>query len=302
MIYQAWMQAHQKNWRTPVDFLGDYIKFVLTPEWGKAELRKPMEDRHQIIQWYQIACTPQQEQSVAENGLIKTYPSGRMMAYYLLAHDLFTIHVLPEYQQTLIPRLKNKDQYQGARHELFAAAACIRSGFKLLPEDESDGSSKHPEFLGLHQQSGQAITVEAKSKHRPGVLGFPGSAQAMSEIRVKIRGLINNALEKPFLSPYVIFVDLNLPPSYITALTEEWFAEVVAPTLDTNDVWTLLVLTNFPDHYSKDLAPGPEGYAIGIMGRNPKYPAAHSQILHQLYDNVNNYGLLPNSLSEMGIP
>ena len=37
-----------KNWKTFSDFLLDYIKHVLSPEWGKAELEKPFEDRHPI--------------------------------------------------------------------------------------------------------------------------------------------------------------------------------------------------------------------------------------------------------------
>ena len=48
-----------KNQRTFVDFLGDYIKRALGSDWGTAEIKKPLEDRHQILQWYDALCAYQ---------------------------------------------------------------------------------------------------------------------------------------------------------------------------------------------------------------------------------------------------
>jgi len=48
---------YSKNWKTFHDFLFDYIRYCLTPEWFNSELKKPLEERHPIIQWYNSVCT-----------------------------------------------------------------------------------------------------------------------------------------------------------------------------------------------------------------------------------------------------
>src|SRR5450759_3299489 len=47
---------HSKGWKTFHDFLCEYIKMALDPQWGNAELAKPAEDRHPILNWYQMVC------------------------------------------------------------------------------------------------------------------------------------------------------------------------------------------------------------------------------------------------------
>ena len=41
-----------KSWRTFHDFLFDYIKVTIGPEWGNAEIAKLLEQRHPILIWY----------------------------------------------------------------------------------------------------------------------------------------------------------------------------------------------------------------------------------------------------------
>jgi len=43
--------------RTFHDFLGNYLRDVLDPAWGNAELKKPLNDRHPILQWYDWAVS-----------------------------------------------------------------------------------------------------------------------------------------------------------------------------------------------------------------------------------------------------
>jgi hypothetical protein len=47
---------HSKRWRTFQDFLLDYIKIAIGPEWGNSEIAKPFEERHPILAWYQRIC------------------------------------------------------------------------------------------------------------------------------------------------------------------------------------------------------------------------------------------------------
>ena len=45
-----------KKAKTFVDFLGEYIKHKIGGEWGKAELAKPLTERHPLMQWYDAYC------------------------------------------------------------------------------------------------------------------------------------------------------------------------------------------------------------------------------------------------------
>src|SRR5450631_2301484 len=66
-------------------------------------------------------------------------------------------------------------------------------------------------FVAIHKNTQQHILVEAKSRHRPGVIAMPGAQR--SEPDIKFMALINNAVAKDPKNPLVIFVDTNLPPA-----------------------------------------------------------------------------------------
>ena len=159
-----------KAWRTFPDFLADYIKRVLKPAWGKAEIVKPLVQRHPIMQWYDGMCRFQKSLQAGADGLFGFVPNGPTRAYLLLAYDLYTLRHHMALQASVVKRLKHRDQFQGARHELFAAATCVRAGYDIEYEDERDGTRKHPELIATHRATGQKVAVEAKSRHLPGVL------------------------------------------------------------------------------------------------------------------------------------
>jgi hypothetical protein len=304
---QKWVAVGNKllnsaNWKTPVDFLSDYMKFVMTPAWGKSELTKPLADRHPVMQWYDAMCRLQAlaGQQAGPDGVF-----GVMRAYMLLAFDLYALQHHCALQDRLVHRLRHRDQYQGARHELFAAATCIRAGFDIEYEDESDRSCKHTEFTTTHRQTGVSICVEAKSKHRPGVLGREGDRVADEEVRTRLGGLINDAVKKPHKHPLAIFLDLNLPPALPAHGTPEWFKRFADPILrgidrkGEEDPWDLLVFSNQPDHYATDDGPASGGYALGMLGKNARIGSQPPSELVALIDAANKFGTLPNRFEEM---
>ncbi len=241
---------YSKMWKTFTDFLSEYIKNILGRDWGKAEIAKPENERHPIIQWYQASCRFQASQEKGDNGIYEAVPSGSMAAYILLAYDLYVLRHHGVLQEELIRRLRQHDQFQGARHELFAAANCIKAGFDIAHEDEKDGSRKHPEFVATHRNTGQVISVEAKSRHRPGVLGMPGIVKKPEEQKADIGRLLRKALQKPTEHPYVIFIDVNLPPKRGHTFTMPWVQDVLRATDIINrdpyknpDPYNLLVFT-----------------------------------------------------------
>jgi SEC-C motif len=52
---------HSTDWKTFPDFLAHYMKTVLGSDWGNAEIKKPLADRHPIMQWYDAVCRYQAE-------------------------------------------------------------------------------------------------------------------------------------------------------------------------------------------------------------------------------------------------
>jgi hypothetical protein len=295
------------KWKTPVDFLSDYMKFVMTPEWGKAELEKPLADRHPVMQWYDAMCRLQAmaKRNAGADGVFGVAPSGAMRAYLLLAFDLYALQHHSALQDQLVHRLRHRDQYQGARHELFAAATCIRAGFDIEYEDESDRSRRHTEFTATHRQTEMSICVEAKSKHRSGVLGLTGKREPDDELHTRLGGLINDALKKPHRHPLVIFFDLNLPSNSPSHLSTEWFIRFVDPVVrhidrkGEEDPWDLLVFSNQPDHYATGDAPAPAGCVVAMFGKNSRIGQQPPSELIALFDAANKFGTLPNRFEEM---
>ena len=293
------------DWKTPVDFLEDYIKRVLTPAWGKAELAKPFAERHVVLQWYDSLCKLQAQQTPDADGIYRMVPNGAALCYLLLAYDLFTLRQHEALQASLVTRLRNKDQFQGARHELFAIAICIRAGYSIDYEDESDGSRRHVELNATHRATGQKIAVEAKSRHRPGILGRTGNRVPDEQVQVGIRGLIKDALGKPAANPYVLFLDLNLPPNSVAPLTQEWFDTIGGPVVNEfgdehgHDPWNLLLFSNIPHHYGDDASIAPSGNVVGLVGKNPKLAEQHPEAVRAVFDAALKFGNLPRIFEEM---
>ncbi|MHB8095019.1 MAG: YecA family protein, partial [Candidatus Aminicenantales bacterium] len=256
---------YSTDWKTFPDFLMSYIKRLLGKEWGEAELKKPIEKRHEIMNWYDSMCRFQQRQKKGANGIYQAIPNGPMKAYLLLSYDLYVLRHHNLLQNALVVRLKNVDQFQGARHELFAAATCIRAGFLLEYENEADRSRKHPEFLATHEKTGQRVAVEAKSRTRPGILGRPGTKVTDGTIKLGIGRLLNKSLEKALDKPLVIFLDLNMPPSSVRLFEKPWINKLnsAVERIDGGSKegakYNLLVFSNMPFYYDESDNPSPKG-------------------------------------------
>lgn len=290
----------EDKWKTFPDFLMGYIKTVLGSDWGNKEILKPFEERHQILQWYHTTCMFQQAQTQNENGIYDSIPCGAFSAYLSLSYDLYILRHHQKLQENVIRRLKIKDQFQGARYELFVIATCIRAGYDIVFEDEKDGLQKHPEFIATHKKTEQKIAVEAKSRHREGILGHAGQRKADDEIRLKVGSLINDAIQKTQQYPLVIFVDVNLPPS-IAAQMEKRPPNLISRSLDQvqktkegKDKFNLIVFTNHPHHYGRDDEPDPKKHVVSVFSQIPDRPAQHPEALFTLNQAALQYGNIPN--------
>jgi len=194
------------------DFLSSYVRICLGDEWVSSEFEKPFDKQHQAVQWLTMFIQDFESLPIAENG--SRVPTGAMMSWLRLGYDLYQIKHNSELQENLINRIKHKDQFQGARFELLCTATLISAGYSIQFENESDMSSKHPEFIATNIHTGERVAVEAKSKHRPGILGFGKSSEEVERElfpKTGVETLVNRALKKKPELPYIVFVDLNLP-------------------------------------------------------------------------------------------
>lgn len=297
---------YSKSWKTVPDFLSHYIKIVLGEEWGTNEIKtKPLEERHPILQWYNSACRFQKRHEGSKNsdGLYHGELDGPAAAYLQLAYDLYVLGDHLKLQESLVARLKHPDQFQGARYELAVATHCIRAGFEIAYEDETDTSEKHMEFIATHKETGQVIAVEAKSRHRPGVLGFLGEQQ--EQPRAGVRNILLKALRKSVILPYVVFIDLNLPPTEVDDIHDlAWLQELIAEVqrLPGNEEephsYNLLMFTNYPEHYGAEGAKKPGSDRVSVVSLKPRAPVEHREALKALHDAALQYGRIPNWFEE----
>ena len=149
------MLRWSRAWRTFPDFLSDYIKHALTPEWGNAELKKPLEERHPLLQWYHKLCEFQRAQVKNANGIYQTQATGVVRAYLGLAYDLYLCQHNAELPELLLNRLRNAETFEGALYETRIIASLARAGFTIELEDESDASRSHCELTATHKETGR---------------------------------------------------------------------------------------------------------------------------------------------------
>ncbi|MGH8545613.1 MAG: hypothetical protein ACREX3_18715 [Gammaproteobacteria bacterium] len=255
-----------KHWQTFHDLLYTNIAHVLGVEWGKAELEKPDADRHPIMQWYQDVRTYQRERT-AKTGTspYELIPTGPSVAYVLLAYDLYLLEHHALLRDLLVDRLKQRDQFQGARYEVYVAACFIRAGFDITLEDETDTDTSHCEFNATHRGTRTSYSVEAKSRHRPGYLGMGGQPVPLDQIKADVSRLIRGALRKRADYPRIIFTDINVPKEDREPFQSDWFFRIANQLKALEESQgdrpyppAFVFFTNQPDHYvgGDDVSPG----------------------------------------------
>jgi hypothetical protein len=215
----------------------------------------PLDQRHPALQWlYQAHEYDQRQTQIAPDAPRKTV--GVYAAWLRMGYDLFTIRDNAKLHGEMKRRLLAASDFQGARHELAVAAMCVAAGFEINFENEKDGSTTHPEFIGVDKLTGEKIAVEAKSRHRKGVKAFTGGKDVSPGHQVGIRGLVTDAFKKETEHPFYVFVDTNLPAPADVGEFERWQIEISQTMADldaegyTNPCAANAVFfTNDPSHY-----------------------------------------------------
>ena len=297
------------KWKTFHDFLVEYLRTVTGSEWGTAELRKPFQERHPIVQWYHGVCLLQQ-QTVKERGQIyEATATGPVIAFMSLAYDLYTLEHHALLQHHLLKRLKHRDQFQGARYETYVCAAFVRAGFDIVLEDETDSDTSHCEFVATHKKLGSGYSVEAKSRHRPGYLGQSGEPRPLQEIKADVARLLRRALRKQADQERVVFIDVNVPPVDRESIESDFLPSVAYEVDQLREGHSgeatyppaFIFFTNHPYHYVGTDTPDPghtvlftglniPEFKVGAGNFNDKFPA-----IKELFDSVLSHTNIPEN-------
>jgi len=278
------------DWKTFPTFLMHYCKYALGEEWFSHELEEAEANRHEICRWYghvdSLLRASSNSTSINET-VVRIDGDGVFMAYMHLAYNLYVLAHHAALQARLISRLKHKDQFQGALYEVFVITTMIRAGFDIAFEDETDGSTSHPEFIATHQLSKQRIAVEAKSRHRPGVLGRSGNRQDPDDLTLGVRNLLLKCSQKHIVDPYVVFIDLNMPSGLFhpgNSIAEDDIANEVANLNDArgNSQFNMVVITNTPHVYGAPFETAPPISVCVLIPTKPKFQAVDFGLLKEI--------------------
>ena len=296
---------YSNKWKTVADFLGDYMRLTFTPEWGNAELAKPLEQRHPIMIWYNHVCLLQKETITEPGKVAVTSMTGAAQAWFWLAYDLYCLEHNIELQQKMLCRLKNPEMFHGAQYETFVAGSLIRAGFTIEFENEDDRSSTHVEFTATCAKSGRKYSVEAKQRKVNG-----------ENERFRLGKLLQKALRKTAKHPRIVFIGIGyldiqevdngmMPARFLKALSD--LRSFEGRSLNGKPLPSAyLIVTNRPHDLALDTkhlqtAILAEGFQIPDFKYDTAYPslrAAHNSRkkhsdIHQLLKSMRIHSEIP---------
>jgi hypothetical protein len=283
------------------DFQLNHLLWLLGEDWFDAEMAKPLEDRHVILKWRDERnqqLRKHQDPNDPE-ALVRAPLTGAMRALHVLADDLYQLaHALVPPRQ-ILARLRDQRQFQGARYEILTASLFARCGFEA--EFIEDSSKRNPEFIA--EKDGERIAVEAKSRHRAGVLNERGAFR--EDAPAEIRRLYESAArQNPGDLPFLIFIDVNLrlTPD-VPPLEKNWIKEAMqmfehrgAEGLQNYD--TALILTNFGWHFSRE-GGSPSEENMWARAEHPRFPV-RQETLDLLARAISEYGKVVDEEERMG--
>ena len=298
-------QVYWGKWRLFTDFLDPFFCTVFNREWGEEHIAKPEAERHTLVDWRMKAWNFLKGVPVNEHQIRSAIPNGFVSAFFSFVYDLFVVADNNRLDDALLARLMHPEQFQGARHELFAEATCLRAGFSITHEDHTL-PGRHVEFVATYKSTGQKISVEAKSRHRPGVLGRKGQREAPERVNTRFGSLLRDASTKAPLHPLVIFLDTNLPVananrfflpqspgSFRPPPATVRLLDLVRKQNGGPDPYELLVFTNHPHHYAEESEADPARHLLGALARIPSPPDDHLTYLTAICRAATLYGNIP---------
>lgn len=274
-------------WRDPKEtfhtFIIRFLQGTMGVEWWERNKTRTGQNQHVVLRWLHsfdrwAKAMQTDTNKVAENTWTAT-PNGDTQALMSLAYDVFCLSHTQKLPDELIERLRNHDQFQGVRYEIAVAAIFERSGFDIEWTKDVPGQ-KRCEFIATHRETKTQIAVEAKSRHREGVLNRKGIYVPTLESENGMRKLYRDARAKEPKMPYIIFMDVNMPPAPEIVPTEflMWFPalkKVITsypdPTPEHPTPYNYMIVTNFSYYYAGEDIPHGNVERLWVQSPLPRF-------------------------------
>jgi hypothetical protein len=275
------------------DFQINHLLWFLGEKWFNTEMAKRLEERHIILRWrherneqLRKHALPARDTSLP----LRAPMSGGGKALQVLADDVYQLAQALDTPSRIAERLADMHEFQGVRYEILVASLFARCGFQIGFIE--DTAKRNPEFIA--SKGAEKIAVEAKSRHRKGVLHEQGAFA--EDAPAEIKRLYESALgQNPGKMPFVVFVDVNLPLTPDVPVNEKNWVREAMQAFDYRrqeeraDTDTGLILTNFGWHFTRD-PQLPPGEFMTVQNEKPEY---------QITDET--WTLLVRALSEYGL-
>ena len=288
------------------EFLTQILKETIGLDWFREQAKLPQGERHFIsVCIEKLGEWIERNQKTAERINKEVWgakPDGYSKSILSLAFDVCSLIHKQKLPLSLLERLKSHNQYQGARYEIAIAAIFARLDCDIEFTDENS-KSKHCEFIATHRPTGSSLAVEAKSKHRSGVLhqiGILSPLEKLLSARL-MRRLFNDALEQnPKDVPFAVFIDVNSPITPGIQMGDKpWVKDAkklvnkkLSSVAPQEYPLNAAFFTNFSYHYQTE-SEAEQGEATGIVIPHPKFPPPNPEFFGYLQGALNHYGFVP---------
>jgi hypothetical protein len=295
---------------TDYEFFVSVLCSTMGQEWHEAQMERPERERHVVERWVETSDAIRSGEAKGvtitqeDEHVYSTTATGELKALSCLAYDVYTLRHASSLPVGLIKRLRNDSQFQGARYEIAIASVFARAGYGL--DWLTATNRKLPEFIAHHPTTKTEIAVEAKSRHRSGVLGRGGEIPELDELKVDVGGLMRRALEKETDGrPFVVCLDLNLPTEQ-SGDFDEWVAElndkvlraVGAESTGQPDPFSAVFFTNYSWHWDGEKAAGnPMNFVVRPLKAAVPLPADEVELLSEA---LFQYGNVPDAVPRNG--
>lgn len=292
------------------EFIMLILQLTFSDAWYKHQISLPNNERHIIVRWLssyeQWSRAMFTDENKCGENKWRAIPSGEVLALHQLAYDIYCLQTIRKLPRALIERLRNAREFQGARYEVAVAAIIARAGFEIDFLDKKEKGRKHCEFLAKHKRTGEMIGIEAKSRRRKGILNEDGSFDSEGRVSGEVSNLLSDAIKQsPKNLPYLIFIDLNIPPTPDIPIDQKhWIGDIkltlnkVSGTSSKEypDVFNALFLTNFSYYYAGNTGEAPPGESLFVVPRFAKTPIHSVKVLEDIAISVDRYSVIPEEV------
>jgi hypothetical protein len=216
---QYWTHSHLSSFR---GCLSHMLLEEIGASFFEEQRQLDPENRHPLAIWHSLI----QEWQTRHRDFGTIPEIGGSVSWVMLAYQIYLLKENSSLPSTLLDRLRNNENFQGARYEIYVAAMMVVCGYKISWIPWTNETSV--EFIATHP-NGKKFAVEAKSRHRPGILKAGATAAPEAPNRIDFQSNIIAGIRKNPDLPLLLFVDANVPymaeemqPQMIAEVERAW--------------------------------------------------------------------------------